>query len=48
MCIRDRRHIAARDALAHVAGYTCMAENSVRDFQKHNAQVCLLYTSRCV
>ena len=29
----------ARDALSHVAGYTCMAENSVRDFQKHNAQV---------
>ncbi len=36
---RGGRHIAARDALAHVAGYTCMAENSVRDFQKHNAQV---------
>ncbi|MHC0507132.1 fumarylacetoacetate hydrolase family protein [Achromobacter aegrifaciens] len=33
------RHISAKDALAHVAGYTCMAENSVRDFQKHNAQV---------
>jgi len=36
---RGGRHIAAQDALAHVAGYTCMAENSVRDFQKHNAQV---------
>nr|WP_314362006.1 fumarylacetoacetate hydrolase family protein [uncultured Achromobacter sp.] len=36
---RGGRHIAAADALAHVAGYTCMAENSVRDFQKHNAQV---------
>jgi 2-keto-4-pentenoate hydratase/2-oxohepta-3-ene-1,7-dioic acid hydratase in catechol pathway len=36
---RAGRHIAARDALSHVAGYTCMAENSVRDFQKHNAQV---------
>ena len=36
---RGGRHIAAKDALAHVAGYTCMAENSVRDFQKHNAQV---------
>lgn len=36
---RGGRHIPARDALAHVAGYTCMAENSVRDFQKHNAQV---------
>jgi len=33
------RHIARDDALAHVAGYTCLAENSVRDFQKHNAQV---------
>jgi len=33
------RHIAARDAFDHVAGYTCMAENSVRDFQKHNTQV---------
>ncbi|RBL79589.1 5-carboxymethyl-2-hydroxymuconate isomerase [Streptomyces cavourensis] len=36
---RGGRHIAAADALSHVAGYTCMAENSVRDFQKHNAQV---------
>lgn len=36
---RGGRHIPARDALSHVAGYTCMAENSVRDFQKHNAQV---------
>ena len=33
------RHIAARDAFEHIAGYTCMAENSVRDYQKHNAQV---------
>ncbi|MCD0503423.1 fumarylacetoacetate hydrolase family protein [Bordetella petrii] len=33
------RHIPAARALEHVAGYTCMAENSVRDFQKHNAQV---------
>ena len=36
---RGGRHIAERDALAHVAAYTCMAENSVRDFQKHSAQV---------
>ncbi|WP_454674113.1 fumarylacetoacetate hydrolase family protein [Achromobacter pestifer] len=36
---RAGRHIAAGDAMAHVAGYTCMAENSVRDYQKHNAQV---------
>ena len=36
---RGGRHIPAERALEHVAGYTCMAENSVRDFQKHNAQV---------
>lgn len=36
---RGGRHIAAENALEYVAGYTCMAENSVRDFQKHNAQV---------
>jgi len=33
------RRIPAARALEHVAGYTCMAENSVRDFQKHSAQV---------
>lgn len=27
------------EALAYVAGYSCFAENSVRDFQKHAAQV---------
>ncbi|MEZ5649876.1 MAG: fumarylacetoacetate hydrolase family protein [Burkholderiaceae bacterium] len=31
-------HIDAADAMAHVAGYACFAENSVRDFQKHAAQ----------
>jgi 2-keto-4-pentenoate hydratase/2-oxohepta-3-ene-1,7-dioic acid hydratase in catechol pathway len=36
---RGGRHIARERALEHVAGYTCLAENSVRDFQKHNAQV---------
>lgn len=36
---RCGRHIPVERALEHVAGYTCMAENSVRDFQKHNAQV---------
>lgn len=36
---REGRHIRPADALAHVAGYTCMGENSVRDFQKHTAQV---------
>lgn len=33
------RHIKEGDAWRHVAGYTCMAENSVRDFQKHATQV---------
>src|SRR3546814_6335865 len=33
------RRIPAARALEHVAGYTCMAENSVRDFQRHSAQV---------
>lgn len=28
------RHIKAADALTHVAGYTCFADGSVRDFQK--------------
>jgi 2-keto-4-pentenoate hydratase/2-oxohepta-3-ene-1,7-dioic acid hydratase in catechol pathway len=36
---RGGRHIRAEDAMAHVGGYTCLAENSVRDFQKHSAQV---------
>ncbi|NLY33322.1 MAG: fumarylacetoacetate hydrolase family protein [Alcaligenaceae bacterium] len=36
---REGRHIQAENALEHVAGYTCMGENSVRDFQKHTAQV---------
>jgi len=38
---RAGRHIAARDALSHVAGYTCMAENSVRDFQNGYAYLSL-------
>ena len=33
------RHIAVENAMDHVGGYTCMAENSVRDFQKHAQQV---------
>ncbi len=36
---REGRHISAANALDFVAGYTCMGENSVRDFQKHTAQV---------
>ena len=32
------RHIAAADALAHVAGYACFNDGSVRDFQRHTSQ----------
>lgn len=33
------RHIPANSAMQHVAGYACFAENSIRDWQKHSAQV---------
>ena len=33
------RHVRAADAMAHVAGYSCFADNSMRDFQRHAAQV---------
>lgn len=33
---RGGRHIAAADAMAHVAGYTCFLDGSVRDFQQHS------------
>lgn len=32
------RHIAAADALRHVAGYACYNEGSVRDWQMHTSQ----------
>ncbi len=32
------RHIAEADALAHVAGYTCYNDGSVRDWQRHTHQ----------
>jgi len=32
------RHIAAADALKHVAGYACYNEGSVRDWQLHTSQ----------
>lgn len=32
------RHIAPEDALAHVAGYACYNEGSVRDYQRHTSQ----------
>jgi 2-keto-4-pentenoate hydratase/2-oxohepta-3-ene-1,7-dioic acid hydratase in catechol pathway len=31
---RGGRHISEQEALAHVAGYTCFCDGSVRDFQK--------------
>lgn len=32
------RHVPAARALDHVAGYSCFADNSVRDFQRHATQ----------
>jgi len=36
---RRCRHAPLEQALDHVGGYTCLGDNSVRDFQKHAAQV---------
>lgn len=36
---RRCRHASVDDALDYVGGYTCLGDNSVRDFQKHAAQV---------
>jgi 2-keto-4-pentenoate hydratase/2-oxohepta-3-ene-1,7-dioic acid hydratase in catechol pathway len=33
------RYIAEEEALAHVAGYTCFNDGSVRDWQYHSSQV---------
>lgn len=35
---RAGRRIARADALAHVAGYACFMDGSVRDFQRHTSQ----------
>lgn len=35
---RGGRRISESRAMEHVAGYCCMAENSVRDWQRHSAQ----------
>ncbi|PUE62129.1 5-carboxymethyl-2-hydroxymuconate isomerase [Limnohabitans sp. Rim8] len=35
---RGGRRIPEAQAMAHVAGYSCMAENSVRDWQRHSTQ----------
>lgn len=32
------RHISIEDAMSHVAGYTCMNEGSIRDYQIHTSQ----------
>jgi 2-keto-4-pentenoate hydratase/2-oxohepta-3-ene-1,7-dioic acid hydratase in catechol pathway len=38
---RPGRHIPRDRALEHVAGYTCVNDGSVREYQIHNRQVCL-------
>jgi 2-keto-4-pentenoate hydratase/2-oxohepta-3-ene-1,7-dioic acid hydratase in catechol pathway len=35
---REARHVSAERALDYVAGYSCFAENSLRDFQSHSRQ----------
>ncbi|PWK91901.1 fumarylacetoacetate hydrolase family protein [Fulvimonas soli] len=35
---RRGRRIAAGDAFAHVAGYACYNDGSIRDFQRHSSQ----------
>ncbi|RJF94334.1 FAA hydrolase family protein [Oleomonas cavernae] len=35
---RTARHVRAADAMAHVAGYACFQDASVRDFQRHTSQ----------
>ncbi len=32
------RHIAEADALSHIAGYTCVNDGSIRDWQRHTSQ----------
>jgi len=34
----EGRHIKAEDALAHVAGYACYNDGSIRDWQRHTSQ----------
>jgi acylpyruvate hydrolase len=35
---RTARHVAARDALSHIAGYACFNDASVRDYQRKTSQ----------
>src|SRR5262249_38764254 len=39
------RHIPADRALAHVAGYACYNEGSIRDWQRHTSQFLAAQTS---
>lgn len=36
---REARHVSEHAVLGYVAGYSCFADNSVRDFQAHSRQV---------
>ncbi len=35
---RTARHVPAKDALAHIAGYSCFNDGSVRDYQRKTSQ----------
>jgi 2-keto-4-pentenoate hydratase/2-oxohepta-3-ene-1,7-dioic acid hydratase in catechol pathway len=35
---RPARYVKAAEALAYVAGYTCLNDGSIRDFQRHGSQ----------
>ncbi len=35
---REARHVSRDDALDYVAGYTCLMDGSVRDYQRHTSQ----------
>jgi len=35
---RAGRHIAAKNALDHIAGYACFNDGSIRDYQRHTTQ----------
>lgn len=36
---RPAHHVSPEQAMEHVGGYCCFAENSVRDFQQHSRQI---------
>ncbi len=35
---REARHVSRDDALDYVAGYTCLMDGSIRDYQRHTSQ----------